>query len=113
MPIFDPLRKQVYYISLCSSISIWLPPSPSPAYVVYGWPLIEVYPHRIYEEPSKECEPYRYTVENGETKPIVPCGAIANSLFNDTIEIDYIKSDSEGACKKQIKTTISKIQKYQ
>ena len=36
--IFDPhplqLRWQVYYISLCSSIGIWLPLSPSPAYVV-------------------------------------------------------------------------------
>ena len=43
LPIFDPsspLRQQVYYISLCNSISIWLPP-PSPAYVVYGGPLIE------------------------------------------------------------------------
>ena len=41
LPFFDPpspLRKQVYYISLCSSISIWLTPPPlSPAYVVYGW----------------------------------------------------------------------------
>ena len=34
----SPLHKQVYYISLCSSISIWLPPSPSLAYVVYGSP---------------------------------------------------------------------------
>ena len=28
LPIFDPLRKQVYYISLFSSISIWLTPLP-------------------------------------------------------------------------------------
>ena len=32
----SPFRRQVYYISLCSTIGIWLPPSPSPAYVVYG-----------------------------------------------------------------------------
>ncbi|KAL2099145.1 hypothetical protein ACEWY4_005625 [Coilia grayii] len=34
--------------------------------------------------PSKECEPYR---TNG--LPIAPCGAIANSLFNDTLELLY------------------------
>ncbi|KAM9317442.1 cell cycle control protein 50A [Gastrophryne carolinensis] len=31
--------------------------------------------------PSKECDPYR--VSDG--KPIAPCGAIANSMFNDTL----------------------------
>ncbi|XP_030626453.1 cell cycle control protein 50A-like isoform X2 [Chanos chanos] len=36
--------------------------------------------------PSKECEPYR----TSENKPIAPCGAIANSLFNDTLELFYI-----------------------
>ncbi|KAI1897394.1 hypothetical protein AGOR_G00082850 [Albula goreensis] len=36
-------------------------------------------------DPSKECEPYRKNV-----KPIAPCGAIANSLFNDTLELNYI-----------------------
>ncbi|KPP79885.1 transmembrane protein 30A-like [Scleropages formosus] len=36
--------------------------------------------------PSKECEPYR----SHDNKPIAPCGAIANSLFNDTLELFYI-----------------------
>uniref|UniRef100_A0A4W5P2W3 Cell cycle control protein n=1 Tax=Hucho hucho TaxID=62062 RepID=A0A4W5P2W3_9TELE len=36
--------------------------------------------------PSKECEPYR----TSDNKPIAPCGAIANSLFNDTLELYYI-----------------------
>ncbi|XP_048831205.1 cell cycle control protein 50A-like [Brienomyrus brachyistius] len=36
--------------------------------------------------PSKECEPYR----TSDNKPIAPCGAIANSLFNDTLELFYI-----------------------
>ncbi|TTT46705.1 Cell cycle control protein 50A [Bagarius yarrelli] len=36
--------------------------------------------------PSKECEPYR-TVGN---TPIAPCGAIANSMFNDTLELIYL-----------------------
>ncbi|KAM9433511.1 cell cycle control protein 50A-like [Salvelinus alpinus] len=35
--------------------------------------------------PSKECEPYR-----SSDKPIAPCGAIANSLFNDTLDLYYI-----------------------
>lgn len=32
----------------------------------------------VLQSPSKECEPYR----TSEKKPIAPCGAIANSLFN-------------------------------
>uniref|UniRef100_A0A673MP34 Cell cycle control protein n=1 Tax=Sinocyclocheilus rhinocerous TaxID=307959 RepID=A0A673MP34_9TELE len=39
-----------------------------------------------FEEPSKECEPYR----TNENKPIAPCGAIANSMFNDTLDLFYI-----------------------
>ncbi|KAK5602469.1 Cell cycle control protein 50A [Crenichthys baileyi] len=38
---------------------------------------------------SKECEPYRTSTETKE--PIAPCGAIANSLFNDTLELFYIE----------------------
>ncbi|RVE57032.1 hypothetical protein OJAV_G00212250 [Oryzias javanicus] len=37
-------------------------------------------------QPSKECEPYR----TSEGLPIAPCGAIANSLFNDTLTLYYI-----------------------
>ncbi|XP_029349833.1 cell cycle control protein 50A-like isoform X2 [Echeneis naucrates] len=40
-------------------------------------------------EPSKECEPYRKS--NG--LPIAPCGAIANSLFNDTLELYHIDAN--------------------
>ncbi|XP_034383124.1 cell cycle control protein 50A-like [Cyclopterus lumpus] len=36
-------------------------------------------------EPSKECEPYAYR----DNEPIAPCGAIANSMFNDTLELFY------------------------
>uniref|UniRef100_A0A3Q0R1J1 Cell cycle control protein n=1 Tax=Amphilophus citrinellus TaxID=61819 RepID=A0A3Q0R1J1_AMPCI len=35
--------------------------------------------------PSKECEPYAHS----DNKPIAPCGAIANSMFNDTLELVY------------------------
>ncbi|XP_020343806.1 cell cycle control protein 50A-like [Oncorhynchus kisutch] len=37
------------------------------------------------QSPSNECEPY-----HSSDKPIAPCGAIANSLFNDTLELYYI-----------------------
>ncbi|XP_067097560.1 cell cycle control protein 50A-like [Osmerus mordax] len=36
-------------------------------------------------KPSKECEPYAFN----ENKAIAPCGAIANSMFNDTLELFY------------------------
>uniref|UniRef100_A0A1A7Z5H4 Cell cycle control protein n=1 Tax=Iconisemion striatum TaxID=60296 RepID=A0A1A7Z5H4_9TELE len=42
-------------------------------------------------DPSNDCEPYRKI--GGET--IAPCGAIANSLFNDTLELYSV--DSTGA----------------
>ncbi|XP_054249910.1 cell cycle control protein 50A isoform X2 [Indicator indicator] len=40
--------------------------------------------------PSKECEPYR----TNEDKPIAPCGAIANSMFNDTLELYRIENET-------------------
>ncbi|XP_051470078.1 cell cycle control protein 50A [Apus apus] len=40
--------------------------------------------------PSKECEPYR----TNEDKPIAPCGAIANSMFNDTLELYRIENNT-------------------
>ncbi|KAK7904803.1 hypothetical protein WMY93_017410 [Mugilogobius chulae] len=39
--------------------------------------------------PSKECEPYR----TSEGLPIAPCGAIANSLFNDTLKLYHVDSN--------------------
>ncbi|XP_062864012.1 transmembrane protein 30Aa [Trichomycterus rosablanca] len=36
--------------------------------------------------PNKECEPYR-TVDD---VPVAPCGALANSLFNDTLRLFYM-----------------------
>nr|XP_036868500.1 cell cycle control protein 50A [Manis javanica] len=41
--------------------------------------------------PSKECEPYR----RNEDKPIAPCGAIANSMFNDTLELFLVGNESD------------------
>lgn len=36
-------------------------------------------------KPSKECDPYA----KHDNRPIAPCGAIANSMFNDTLELFY------------------------
>lgn len=38
------------------------------------------------KNPSNDCSPYRV---NSEQKPIAPCGAIANSMFNDVITLFY------------------------
>jgi hypothetical protein len=41
-------------------------------------------------DPDPACEPWAYaTVKGEEKKPIAPCGAIANSLFNDTFSLTY------------------------
>ncbi|XP_049824123.1 cell cycle control protein 50A isoform X2 [Aethina tumida] len=42
---------------------------------------------RINQEPVSDCMPFAY-VTNGSNKiPIAPCGAIANSLFNDVLSL--------------------------
>ncbi len=55
--------------------------------------------HRLYEnskdesqlwgrvEASSDCLPFQYKQVGGQLLPIVPCGTIANSLFNDTFRI--------------------------
>lgn len=37
------------------------------------------------EDPSSDCIPFAYS--DDKNKQIVPCGAIANSLFSDTLEL--------------------------
>ncbi|XP_026155805.1 cell cycle control protein 50B [Mastacembelus armatus] len=37
-----------------------------------------------FKSPSDKCAPYQYDQNN---KPIVPCGSIANSMFNDTFKL--------------------------
>ncbi|RUS76761.1 hypothetical protein EGW08_015468 [Elysia chlorotica] len=39
---------------------------------------------------NTDCDPYKTTSINGSTYGYAPCGAIANSLFNDTFTITYI-----------------------
>ncbi|CAH8530006.1 unnamed protein product [Heterobilharzia americana] len=45
----------------------------------------------IYQDPSalSSCEPYASI----NSKPILPCGAIANSIFNDTFSITYLRQN--------------------
>lgn len=42
---------------------------------------------RLSLTPSSDCLPFAYAVEDGKQKPVAPCGAIANSLFNDTLTV--------------------------
>lgn len=45
----------------------------------------------IENPPNNDCDPYK-TDSNG--KNIVPCGAIANSLFSDNIKLTYVGNDT-------------------
>lgn len=44
---------------------------------------------RLSDQPSTDCEPF----SRADGMPIAPCGAIANSLFNDTLQIKWIDSE--------------------
>lgn len=35
--------------------------------------------------PSSDCNPFAFHLKEGVEKPVAPCGAIANSMFNDTL----------------------------
>ncbi|XP_023133217.2 cell cycle control protein 50B [Amphiprion ocellaris] len=41
---------------------------------------------KYFTNPSSDCSPYQYDND----KPIVPCGSIANSMFNDTFKLYQI-----------------------
>ena len=46
---------------------------------------------------SKDCEPFSYKKVNGQNLPIAPCGAIANSLFNDSFAFYELKEEAPDA----------------
>lgn len=48
---------------------------------------------RLSSRPSTDCIPFAYVEENGGDIPIAPCGAIANSLFNDTLTLKFNGKD--------------------
>ncbi|XP_064634380.1 cell cycle control protein 50A-like [Lineus longissimus] len=43
---------------------------------------------------NSDCEPFKTANKSGTFVPIAPCGAIANSLFNDTLELAKYKEGS-------------------
>eukprot|EP00092_Neocalanus_flemingeri_P093164 GFUD01118385.1.p1 GENE.GFUD01118385.1~~GFUD01118385.1.p1 ORF type:complete len:372 (-),score=121.52 GFUD01118385.1:121-1107(-) len=46
--------------------------------------------------PFSDCEdPHNNDNSSGEILPIVPCGSIANSLFNDTVKLFFKRDNSE------------------
>lgn len=42
---------------------------------------------------TRDCTPY--DIDAATQKPIAPCGAIANSMFNDTFTLEYINMQSQ------------------
>lgn len=45
------------------------------------------------QEVSSDCSPYdEATAPDGKLRPVAPCGAIANSLFNDTFQLELVRS---------------------
>jgi len=59
----------------------------------------------VEKEPDANCKPYDKL--DDDDKPIVPCGAIANSMFNDKIEMDYKKADGSIEPVKLLRTGIA------
>ncbi|KAJ8968336.1 hypothetical protein NQ314_002352 [Rhamnusium bicolor] len=55
---------------------------------------------RLESEPARDCIPFAFANESGGKKPIAPCGAIANSLFND-----YDVSSFDGSKRMILSTT--------
>ncbi|CAG0919625.1 unnamed protein product [Notodromas monacha] len=50
----------------------------------------------VKKTPDQECRPFAFQSLNATYKePIVPCGAIANSMFNDTFQITFSNSGKE------------------
>uniref|UniRef100_A0A8W8N0S6 Cell cycle control protein 50A n=1 Tax=Magallana gigas TaxID=29159 RepID=A0A8W8N0S6_MAGGI len=44
---------------------------------------------------NSDCEPYRTKyISSSDSRPIAPCGAIANSLFNDSIAVEFSSSEN-------------------
>ncbi|CAH8842709.1 unnamed protein product [Trichobilharzia szidati] len=58
-----------------------------------------------YQDPSSlsSCEPY----SSIDGKAILPCGAVANSIFNDTFTIQYVRDDKTKVTVDTLKTGIA------
>lgn len=49
----------------------------------------------LSDKVSNDCEPFAYDDKNNTTKPIVPCGAIANSLFSDELTLRSHRNEQD------------------
>ena len=47
----------------------------------------------VKKTPDQECRPFAYASNLTSREPIVPCGAVANSMFNDTFVVTLIGSN--------------------
>nr|CAH7731704.1 unnamed protein product [Callosobruchus chinensis] len=45
-------------------------------------------------EPSRDCMPFDYVNDSNTKKPIAPCGAIANSMFNVLLDVLTLQQES-------------------
>jgi len=98
---YDDLNTTDYQTCQCNVTFTLDQDFPAPVYMYYG--LDNFYQnHRRYvksrddtqllgevialKDLNKDCKPYR-SYNSTDTLPIAPCGAIANSLFNDTLKI--------------------------
>lgn len=61
----------------------------------------------INEALTSDCDPFTYVDGDKHNKPYAPCGAIANSLFNDTIELQIQDPDRQYSYVKQLHTGIA------
>ncbi|CAH0554519.1 unnamed protein product [Brassicogethes aeneus] len=53
----------------------------------------------LERDPADECMPFNYyTNSSGSKIPIAPCGAIANSLFNDVLKLKSWNQDVDQNC---------------
>lgn len=50
---------------------------------------------RLSQSPSSDCDPFAFADTPDGSRPVAPCGAIANSLFNDTLSVKSLELDSE------------------
>jgi len=60
---------------------------------------------RKIHDAGAECEPFRFRIDaNGQKKPIMPCGAIANSYFNDSFILERLVKDDKTPARTSYRT---------
>ena len=61
------------------------------------------------KSPDEQCKPLDEAYDSNEEKvlPVVPCGAIANSMFNDTFLLECVVADGPAVLVPLLKTGIA------